>query len=91
MLNYDNDVKKLFAHADINECLNLEAYSSQVCTNSNGSYICSCNPGSILSVDMKTCAGYLNSSPYQCMITALIVLIYYQSVFIFTTNYTVYY
>ena len=43
---------------DINECLNSEACSLQVCTNINGSYICSCRTGFILSTDMKTCAGY---------------------------------
>ena len=43
---------------DINECLNLEACKLQVCTNTNGSYTCSCNLGSILSADMKTCEGF---------------------------------
>ena len=45
-------------HADINECSNSEACSLQVCTNTNGSYICACSPEFILSADMKTCKGY---------------------------------
>ena len=51
-------IAAVWPHADINECLNSDACSLQVCTNTNGSYTCSCNPGYILSADMKTCAGY---------------------------------
>ena len=43
---------------DINECLNTQI-CNQDCTNTIGSYFCSCEPGSLLNTDMKTCTGWL--------------------------------
>ena len=44
-------------HTDINEC---EGYNDchQMCTNTAGSYYCSCNAGFVLAVDERTCGGY---------------------------------
>ena len=42
---------------DINECESNNGNCSQSCTNTNGSYICSCLSGYMLSVDKKTCDG----------------------------------
>ena len=43
---------------DINEC---EGYNDchQNCTNTDGSYYCSCDTGFVLAVDNRTCQGYL--------------------------------
>ena len=43
--------------ADINEC---EEYNDchQMCTNTNGSYYCSCNIGFALTADNRTCTGW---------------------------------
>lgn len=43
--------------SDIDECSNGTAGCSQVCTNTLGSYQCSCNGGYELSYDGKTCEG----------------------------------
>ena len=42
---------------DINECLSSNGGCSQNCTNTNGSYICSCQTGYMLTVDNRTCNG----------------------------------
>ena len=44
-------------HTDINEC---EGYNDchQMCTNTDGSYYCSCSTGFVLAVDERTCGGY---------------------------------
>ena len=42
---------------DINECLSNNGSCSQTCTNTNGSYICSCQLGYVLSVNNRTCIG----------------------------------
>ena len=45
---------------DINECATLNGNCSQTCTNTNGSYYCSCSPGYILGGNNMTCNGELN-------------------------------
>ena len=42
---------------DINEC---EGYNDchQICTNTEGSYYCSCDNGFVLAADNRTCTGY---------------------------------
>ena len=47
----------ILLHIDINECFEEIDECNQVCSNSAGSYICSCNPGYQLSANQKTCVG----------------------------------
>ena len=42
---------------DVNECLTLNGGCSQLCSNNDGSYRCSCRTGFQLSQDTKTCVG----------------------------------
>ena len=46
---------------DINEC---EGYNDchQICTNTDGSYYCSCDTGFVLAADNRTCQGYCFSN-----------------------------
>ena len=43
--------------ADIDECAVNNGSCVDVCTNTNGSYFCSCNAGSLLGANAKTCTG----------------------------------
>ena len=45
---------------DINECATLNGNCSQTCTNTIGSYYCSCSTGYILGGNNMTCNGELN-------------------------------
>ena len=45
------------AMLDINECFDSIDGCSQICTNSKGSYECSCSDGYILDADGKNCLG----------------------------------
>ena len=47
----------LFFQLDIEECSNLTHNCSQICTNTNGSFICECNIGFLLDIDGSTCNG----------------------------------
>ena len=50
----------LFTLQDINECLDNNGGCWHTCTNSIGSYTCSCNDGYFLDdVDMMSCVGTL--------------------------------
>lgn len=52
----DREVQKsYFFPADINECAEGLSSCSQVCTNTVGSYTCSCHPGYTLDADSSTC------------------------------------
>ena len=42
---------------DTNECLNENGSCSQICTNTLGSYNCSCRSGYILLEDKASCTG----------------------------------
>ena len=42
---------------DIDECSDDTDGCSQICTNTNGSFICRCNRGFLLDVDGATCNG----------------------------------
>ena len=44
---------------DVNECSARTDQCQQVCQNTIGSYVCSCNSGFILDVDGRTCDGIL--------------------------------
>ena len=43
--------------ADINECATNNGGCEQICTNTVGSYYCSCMTGYLLRVDGRTCNG----------------------------------
>ena len=43
--------------SDINECATNNGNCSQICTNTVGSFICSCQPGFMLNLDNINCAG----------------------------------
>ena len=45
-------------YIDINECSLSNGGCAQVCNNSIGSYVCSCNAGYNLENDNHTCSGY---------------------------------
>ena len=47
----------LYPHKDINEC-NGNHQCDHDCTNTNGSFICSCDPGYELQSDDRTCEGF---------------------------------
>ena len=57
---------------DINEC---EGYNDchQICTNTNGSYYCSCDTGFVLLADNRTCQGY-HCYSLACNVTASVVM-----------------
>ena len=42
---------------DVNECSEGTDQCNQICTNTVGSYKCSCNAGYVLGLDKKTCVG----------------------------------
>ena len=46
----------MFGFLDIDECMEYND-CHQICTNTNGSYECSCNPGFMLMNDNRTCTG----------------------------------
>ena len=43
--------------ADINECVEGADDCSQICTDTDGSYVCSCAPGYLLTNDSQGCDG----------------------------------
>lgn len=45
--------------SDINECLNGNGNCTQLCTNTIGSYSCSCANGYLMQADGRTCIGKL--------------------------------
>ena len=58
---YTRDLKSLFYLTDIDECTtNNQAerdQCSQLCVNTEGSYICQCHDGYRLSADGRSCEG----------------------------------
>ena len=46
-----------FVHVDVDECANDTDGCAQTCTNSEGSYTCSCVSGNTLSTDNLNCEG----------------------------------
>ena len=47
----------LSLHADIDECTIMNGGCETHCTNSEGSYECSCTEGYALMPDLRTCSG----------------------------------
>ena len=47
----------LFTITDINECALYNGGCSQTCSNTSGSYSCSCNSGYVLNIDGHNCTG----------------------------------
>ena len=60
---------------DINECVEGSDSCSQICTNTIGSYICSCNPGYRLASDGQACSGELNYYSFVTVGSIIIILI----------------
>ena len=56
VVNYVRNTKFRFIK-DINECTLYNGGCSQTCTNTPGSYICSCNSGYFLDKDGHNCTG----------------------------------
>ena len=51
-----NNLRIYFAiHVDINECASSPC--EHTCTNTPGSFVCSCNDGYMLNSDGRTCTG----------------------------------
>ena len=48
--------------ADVNECSTNNGGCSHVCTNTVGSFVCSCNTGYELDSDETTCSGECNDN-----------------------------
>ena len=43
--------------SDVNECNTANGGCNQICTNTIGSFLCSCNTGYELDSDQRTCVG----------------------------------
>ena len=51
-------------YLEIDECSEGTHDCSQVCTNTNGSFICGCNSSYLLDIDGSTCNGMIISIAY---------------------------
>ena len=57
-LQYNHLIPFLYCTiSDINECLSNNGNCSQTCTNTNGSYICSCRLGYAIDANNHSCNG----------------------------------
>ena len=54
-LHIDDNLNPLL-HTDINECITDTSECNQICTDTNGSYVCDCYSGYVLQSDGKTCS-----------------------------------
>jgi len=57
-----------FTQTDINECVEEQMKCLHICTNTPGSYVCSCRPGYVLSADGHTCFGEIQPQANYIMI-----------------------
>ena len=58
-------------YIDINECSLSNGGCAQVCNNSIGSYVCSCNAGYNLENDNHTCSGYFYLFLFWIIVTQI--------------------
>ncbi len=70
--------------ADINECNSDNGGCAQTCTNSEGSFECSCDAGYTLNGDSRNCDGKLER--LQCMIAVLFLKCSPKHIVVFFTN-----
>ena len=56
-INYCELICIIIVHIDINECNNSPRPCAEVCTNINGSYICSCNDSTHFVTADGDCTG----------------------------------
>lgn len=63
------DEHELFNTTDINECSTNNGSCSQICINTLGSNMCSCNPGYRLAADNRTCNGEYIIYVSECTLT----------------------
>lgn len=52
-----DDTYILLLLLDVNECALLNGQCTQTCTNTPGSFLCSCDSGYVLNSDGLTCTG----------------------------------
>lgn len=74
-LTFSTNIFKLILivvfYLDVNECSTNNGNCDQMCTNTNGSYACSCGLGYMLSSDNSTCNGGLKICTYVEMVIFL--------------------
>lgn len=68
-------------YSDVNECVTCNGSCSQICSNTIGSYTCSCAAGYMLSVDNRTCLGTHFVITCSTCILILYNIILYKSCF----------
>ena len=64
---------KSFYYTDIDECSTSNGGCEQVCTNTIGSFYCSCNDGFSLNANETTCDG-IKSNTVSCCVFSLSAL-----------------
>ena len=64
ILTLIRDYSSIHCSLDIDECSSNKGNCSQICTNTDGSYVCSCQSGYLLGADSKTCNGKSGLNPY---------------------------
>ncbi|KAI6653400.1 Fibrillin-2-like [Oopsacas minuta] len=60
---------------DIDECSISTDNCQQICTNNNGSFICSCEPGYTLDTDMSTCSGVNKLTSQGILLLAIVLML----------------
>ena len=72
---------------DVNECLDNNAGCSDNCTNTDGSYYCSCFSGFELSSDNHTCEGMYHTELWlNFLFRCILLIIYNPSVYVLGNN-----
>ena len=70
----------LLLHTDIDECIEVTSGCNQICSNTNGSYVCGCYSGYVLSDD-KACITDASKELYEDINnkTSALVILYYST------------